>query len=157
MGASFHARVLEEYGEATSSRFACASTLQNCEKWTQRTDLNADALAFGETQRIKRTETRRDCWKISEKGASAHLCAVARFKSGKNGRCDAEDAADEIRRENGEKTTQLYLNPSFFIPHSSFFIPHSSFIIMRFLRILISFCASTLVDEVCQIASKEEQ
>jgi hypothetical protein len=31
-------------------------------------------------------------------------------------------AADEIRRENGEKTTQLYLNSSFFILHSSFFI-----------------------------------
>ncbi len=59
----------------------------------------ASALAFGETRRIKRTETRRDCWKISEKGASAHLRAVARFKIAKKGRCDAEDAADEIRRE----------------------------------------------------------
>ena len=34
--------------------------------------------------------------------------------SAKKGRCDAED---EIRRENGEKTTQLYLNFSFFILH----------------------------------------
>ena len=38
-------------------------------------------------------------------------------RSVKKGRCDAEDAADEIRRENGEKTTQLYLNSSFFILH----------------------------------------
>ena len=66
---------LEEYGEATSSRFACTSTLQKCEK---------------------------------------------------KGRCDAEDAADEIRRENGEKTTQLYLNSSFFIFHSSFFIYYNA-------------------------------
>ena len=49
----------------------------------------------------------------------------------KKGRCDAEDAADEIRRENGEKTTQLYLNSSFFILHSSFFILHSSFFILH--------------------------
>ena len=70
-------------------------------------------------------------------------------KSAKKGRCDAEDAADEIRRENGEKTTQLYLN-------SSFFILHSSFIIMRCLRILIVFWASTLVDEICQIAPKDK-
>ena len=70
-----HASVQEEYGEATSSRFACTSTLQKCEK---------------------------------------------------KGRCDAEDAADEIRRENGEKTTQLYLNSSFFIHHSSFFIYYNA-------------------------------
>ena len=38
-------------------------------------------------------------WKISEKGASAPLRAPARFKSAKMGRCDAEDAADEIRRD----------------------------------------------------------
>ena len=38
-------------------------------------------------------------------------------RSANKGRCDAEDAADEIRRENGEKTTQLYLNSSFFILH----------------------------------------
>ena len=56
-----HARGLAEYGEATSSRFVCGNTLQKCEEGTQRTDLNADALAFGETRRIKRTETRRDC------------------------------------------------------------------------------------------------
>ena len=31
-----HARVQEEYGEATSSRFACGSMLQKCEKGTQR-------------------------------------------------------------------------------------------------------------------------
>ena len=68
--------------------------------------------------------------------------------SAKKGRCDAEDAADEIRRENGEKATQLYLN-------FSFFIFHSSFIIMRCLRILIVFWARTLEDEVCPIASKE--
>ena len=30
-----HARGLEEYGEATSSRFACASTLQKCDGGTQ--------------------------------------------------------------------------------------------------------------------------
>ena len=47
-------------------------------------------------------------------------------KSAKKGRCDAEDAADEIRRENGEKTTQLYLNSSFFILHSSFFIYYNA-------------------------------
>ena len=50
-------------------------------------------------------------------------------RSAKKGRCDAEDAADEIRRENGEKTTQLYLNSSFFIFHFSFFIFHFSFFI----------------------------
>ena len=83
-----------------------------------------------------------------EKRLPVALRALARFKSAKKGRRDAEDAADEIRRENEEKTTQLYLN-------SSFFIPHSSFIIMRCLRILIFFWASTLEDEVCQIASKE--
>ena len=54
-----------------------------------------------------------------------------------------------IRRENGEKNTQLYLN-------TSFFILHSSFIIMHCLRILIVFWASTLVDEVCPIASKDK-
>ena len=70
-------------------------------------------------------------------------------KSAKKGRCDAEDAADEIRRENGEKITQLYLN-------SSFFILHSSFIIMRCLLILINSGASTLVDEICPIASKDK-
>ena len=32
-----HACVQEEYGEATSSRFACVSTLQKCEEGTQRT------------------------------------------------------------------------------------------------------------------------
>ena len=106
------------------ARDACGG--YKCENWTQRTDLNADALAFGETRRIKRTETRRDCWKISEKGASAHLRALARFKIAKKGRCDAEDAADEIRRENGEKTTQLYLNSLFFILHSSFFIYYNA-------------------------------
>ena len=31
-----HARGLEEYGEATFSRFACGSTLQKCEKGMQR-------------------------------------------------------------------------------------------------------------------------
>ena len=50
-------------------------------------------------------------------------------KSAKKGRCDAEDAADETRRENGEKTTQLYLNSSFIIFHSSFIIHHFSFFI----------------------------
>ena len=39
-----------------------------------------------------------------EKRLPVALRAVARFKSAKKGRCDAEDAADEIRRENGEKT-----------------------------------------------------
>ena len=47
-------------------------------------------------------------------------------RSANKGRCDAEDAADEIRRENGEKTTQLYLNSSFFILHSSFFIYYNA-------------------------------
>ena len=77
--------------------------------------------------------------------------ALARFKSAKKGRCDAEDAADEIRRENGEKP----LNSTLTL-HSSFFIFHSSFIIMHRLRILISFWASTLEDEICQIASKDK-
>ena len=72
-----------------------------------------------------------------------------RAKSAKKGRCDAEDAANEIRRENGEKTTQLYLN-------SSLFTLHSSFIIMRRLLVLISSCASTLVDEICPIASNDK-
>ena len=116
----------------------------------RRERMVASALAFGETRRIKRTETRRDCWKISEKGASAHLRALARFKIAKKGRCDAEDAADEIRRENGEKTTQLYLN-------SSFFILHSSFIIMRCLHISMSFWARTLEDEICQLLGKIKQ
>ena len=57
-----------------------------------------------------------------EKRLPVALRAVARFKSAKKGRCDAEDAAYEIRRENVEKTIQLYLNPSSFILHSSFFI-----------------------------------
>ena len=68
------------------------------------TDLSLSLWPAARTRRIKRTETRRVLWKISEKGASAPLRALARFKSTKKGRCDAEDAADEIRRENGEKT-----------------------------------------------------
>ena len=65
-------------------------------------------------------DTERRLGEILEKGASAPLRAVARSKSAKKGRRDAkdaEDAADEIRRENGEITTQLYLNSSFFILH----------------------------------------
>ena len=37
------ARGLEEYGEASSSRFACVSTLQKCEEGTQRKRLDAIA------------------------------------------------------------------------------------------------------------------
>ena len=79
-----------------------------------------------------------------QEGRDAKLMHVV-ARSVKKGRCDAED---EIRREIGEKNTQLYLN-------SSFFILHSSFIIMHRLRVLIVFWASTLVDEFCPIASKE--
>ena len=45
----------------------------------------ASALSFGETRRIKRTETRRVFWKVSEKWALAPLRAVACFKSAKVG------------------------------------------------------------------------
>ena len=45
-----HACGLEEYGEATSSRFACGSTLQKCEKKGRRELMVASALAFGETR-----------------------------------------------------------------------------------------------------------
>ena len=86
---------------------------------------------------------------IGERGFSPFACGSTLQKCEKEGRCDAEDAADELRRENGEKTTQLYLN-------SSFFILHSSFIIMRCLHILMSFWARTLEDEICPIASKDK-
>ena len=55
-----------------------------------------------------------------EKRLPVALRAVARFKSAKKGRCDAEDAADEIRREGGRKNHSTL--PKFFILHSSFFI-----------------------------------
>ncbi len=80
--------------------------------------------------------------------ASTILCVSASLREKGKGfpqrrRGDAEDAADEIRREtrtldqktirreNGEKTTQLYMNSSFFILHSSFFILQSSIFIFR--------------------------
>ena len=43
-------------------------------------------------------------------------------KSAKKGRCDAEDAADEIRRDSKKQLTL----PKFFILHSSFFIYYNA-------------------------------
>ncbi len=64
---------------------------------------DACALAFGETRRNERLGDTERFWKSMEKRLPVALRALARFKSVKKGRCDAEDAAYEIRRETGEK------------------------------------------------------
>ena len=63
-------------------------------------------------------------WKSMEKRLPVALCALARFKSAKKGRCDAEDAEDEIRRETEEKNHSTL--PKFFILHFSFFIHYNA-------------------------------
>ena len=78
----------------------------------RRVRMVASALTFGETRSTHSVVFRRNgdtegFWKISEKGASAPLRALARFKSANKGRCDAEDAADEIRRDSKKQWSSI--------------------------------------------------
>ncbi len=62
-----------------------------------KSQMAACASAFGKTRSTRsvvfwRNGGTESFWKISEKGASAPLRALARFKSAKKGRRDAEDA-----------------------------------------------------------------
>ena len=102
----------------------------------------ASALAFGETRRIKRTETRRDSGVIVI--IALVLSLLAQFSLilrktlcvsvlGESNKCEK----GTLDARQGKKHSTL----------PKFFILHSSFIIMHRLRILISFCAYTLADE----------
>ena len=71
---------------------------------------------FPQRRRAAETCGNLKCEEGTQGAGLMHVMHVV-ARSAKKGRCDAEDAADEIRRENGEKTTQLYLNSLFFILH----------------------------------------
>ncbi len=134
---------LENIGERGFSPFACASTLKKCEEG-RRELFVACAQAFGETRSTRsviflRIGDAESFWKISEKGASAPLRALARSCL----RGLTLNVERTIKRSDArmEKTaTQLYLHSSLFILHSSFFtllsslfFPHSSFFIIHLL------------------------